>query len=89
MEKQQLPEPRYLGDSVYARSDREHIFLELNNGYGFYNTIAMDPEVLESLDKYREYTGRFFREQREQWEQQATAERTAGPGQDPQGPAGP
>ena len=73
MEKQ-LPEPRYLGDSVYARSDGESLVLELNNGHGFFNTIAMEPEVLNALDKYREYTASFFREQREQQKERQAAD---------------
>ncbi len=47
----------YLGDSVYAHHDGYHIILETINGDidSASNRIALEPPVLNALDKYREY----------------------------------
>lgn len=47
-------EPDYLGDGVYASFDGYHLWLQTNNGYGSTNSIALEPPVLEALDRYRE-----------------------------------
>jgi hypothetical protein len=43
----------YLGDSVYAGFDGYNIVLTTENGYGPTNTIALEPQVLRTLDNYR------------------------------------
>jgi len=45
----------YLGDSVYARFDGYHIFLETINGYEDdpRNSIGLEPSVFENLLLYR------------------------------------
>lgn len=44
----------YLGDSVYAQFDGERIWIITENGLGYApNKICLEPEVLESLDRYR------------------------------------
>jgi hypothetical protein len=45
----------YLGDSVYADFDGYHIVLTTENGYHDdpRNQIAMEPQVLSALDRYR------------------------------------
>lgn len=51
----------YLGDSVYAQFDGYHIVLTTENGlpHDPSNIIALEPSVLESLNRYhkrlREY----------------------------------
>lgn len=45
----------YLGDSVYATHDGYILTLTTENGgYGPSNTIHLEPEVLEALDRFRE-----------------------------------
>ena len=49
-----LPD-EYLGDGVYASYDGYHIWLDVRAqapGIGMYK-IALEPEVLEALDRYR------------------------------------
>lgn len=40
---------QYLGDGVYVAFDGYHIWLQTQEG----NKIALEPVVLEQLDKYR------------------------------------
>jgi len=42
----------YLGDGVYASFDGYHIRLAANHHENV--VIALDPDVLEALDRYRE-----------------------------------
>jgi hypothetical protein len=46
---------QYLGDGVYADYDNQQIVLTTDNGYGPFNTIYMESEVLEALDNYRKW----------------------------------
>jgi hypothetical protein len=48
----------YLSDSVYAEYNGFNIILTTENGFGASNTIILEPEVLEALDKYREHIKR-------------------------------
>ena len=43
----------YLGDGVYASFDGYHIILDLR-GQDSTTRIALEPSVLEALDRYRE-----------------------------------
>lgn len=43
---------RYLGDGVYAKTDRGMIKLTTENGIEATNTIFLEPEVLAELDKF-------------------------------------
>lgn len=43
---------RYLGDSVYVDFDGYHIVLTTENGYGPSNTIYLDADVVDALQKY-------------------------------------
>lgn len=43
----------YLGDSVYAEFDGFNIVLATDNGHDPRNSIVLEPEVLESLDRFR------------------------------------
>lgn len=45
--------PDHLGDGVYATFDGYHIILDLR-GQDSYTRIALEPQVLEALDRYRE-----------------------------------
>jgi hypothetical protein len=45
---------QYLGDSVYADFDGYHVVLTTENGYGPSNTIALEPEVLDALERFCE-----------------------------------
>ena len=49
------PEPRYLGDSVYARTEGSTLVLYLDNGDGEHTRIVMEPEVVKAFDRYRQY----------------------------------
>ena len=42
----------YLGDSVYAEFDGYHIVLTTENGFGPTNTIALEPNVVDALNRY-------------------------------------
>lgn len=44
----------YLGDGVYAQADDEtlNITLTTENGIEATNTIVLEPEVLDALDKF-------------------------------------
>lgn len=42
----------YLGDSVYAESDGNGIWLTTENGSAPSNRIYFEPEVLEALHEY-------------------------------------
>jgi hypothetical protein len=46
---------QYLGDSVYADCDGFGITLTTENGDGPSNTIYLEPEVLNALDRYRKW----------------------------------
>lgn len=48
---------RYLGDSVYANFDGYHIVLTTENGLPDdpSNRIALEPDVLGSLNRYKEW----------------------------------
>jgi hypothetical protein len=50
------PAKVYLGDSVYCEFDERgwSLILTTENGYGPSNTIVLEPQVLEALDKFRE-----------------------------------
>ena len=54
-----MSEPTYLGDSVYADFDGYYLQLTTNNGYPDdpRNLIALDPQVLANLDRYRQGIG--------------------------------
>jgi len=51
----------YLGDGVYVRFDGYSIVLYLDNGYGEHTTIALEPEVLAALDRYRKSMERILK----------------------------
>ena len=53
----QMPQKRYIGDSVYASFDGEYIWLETDNGLGVSNRIALDAEVLAGFDRLRAEIG--------------------------------
>lgn len=44
----------YLGDSVYADFDGDHIFLYLDNGKGHRHHIYLEEQVMVELLKYKE-----------------------------------
>jgi len=44
----------YLGDAVYASFDGYHIWLKTSNGITTTNQIALEPGVLDALDRFRE-----------------------------------
>lgn len=49
---EQLIEPRYLGDGVYASFDGYHVNLAVNHHEN--HVVALEPEVIDSLNKYFE-----------------------------------
>ena len=42
----------YLGDGVYAEFDGYGVKLTTENGFGPSNTIVLEPEVLNALNRY-------------------------------------
>ena len=46
---------QYLGDSVYADFDGYGILLYTENGFGPKNQIALEPFVLDALNRYVEW----------------------------------
>lgn len=50
---QNLSDPVYLGDSVYAHFDGFHIVLTTNNGSGPSNEICLDSHVVEAFLHYQ------------------------------------
>lgn len=44
----------YIGDSVYANFDGYNIIISLDNGDGDYNSIALEPEVVDALLEFKE-----------------------------------
>lgn len=47
-----IPEKRYLGDSVYAEITGVNIKLTTSNGIEDTNIIYLEPEVVLELEKY-------------------------------------
>lgn len=56
------PQQRYIGDGVYASFDGYQIILETQNGHETTNRIALENEVLQELDQYRQYVIEFYSE---------------------------
>ncbi len=52
----------YLGDSVYADFDGEHIILTTENGFGPSNIIYLEEEVFQSLLTYLKIEAKLKRE---------------------------
>lgn len=48
------PGPRYLGDAVYAEYDGYHIWLYTSDGVRQRDRIALEPLVLDALNRYNE-----------------------------------
>ena len=46
----------YLGDSVYAEFDGYGITLTTDNGHGPSNTIYLEPNILEALNRFKART---------------------------------
>lgn len=55
----------YLGDGVYAEFDGWHIVLTtIRDITRSPETIYLEPEVLEALDRYREHIAEYTKEQK-------------------------
>lgn len=65
-----LPQPRYIGDGVYARHDGYQFILETSDGISVLNRIGIEPSTMDGLDRYRHYAQDFYR----------TGQHRAGPG---------
>lgn len=50
--QKKIIEDDYLGDGVYVSFDGYHLVFDLR-GQDNFTRIAMEPEVLEALDRYR------------------------------------
>jgi hypothetical protein len=55
----------YLGDSVYVAIEGGMVKLMTDNGYGPSNTIYLEPEVLDALNRYVERMRAIYAEQRQ------------------------
>ena len=55
------PNPRYIGDGVYARHDGESLIVETSDGVNVTNRIAIEDKVFEGLNQYREYVRDYYR----------------------------
>jgi hypothetical protein len=47
----------YLGDGVYAQFDGYHVILTTENGVSITNTIALEPVVIDRLNRYVQRLG--------------------------------
>lgn len=56
-----LPQPRYIGDGVYASHDGCQFILETSDGITVGNRIGMEQNTLDGLQGYIEYTREFYR----------------------------
>lgn len=45
-----MPQPKYLGDGVYASFDGYHVNLAVNNHRN--HVVALEPEVVKALKEY-------------------------------------
>ncbi len=71
------PSNRYIGDGVYASHDGYQIVMETSDGISVSNRIALDDQVLGSLNDYRKYVQEFYRELRERRGQAPAADEPA------------
>ena len=55
-----LPNPRYVGDGVYARHDGHQLVIETSNGVFVRDRIALDGNSLSALQEYAQYAGAFY-----------------------------
>ena len=55
------PNPRYIGDGVYARHDGESLIVETSDGVTVTNSIAIEGNVFEGLNQYAEYVRDYYR----------------------------
>ena len=51
----------YLGDSVYASFDGYNIILSLDNGFGNYNHITLEPIIVEAFLRFKERVDNEYR----------------------------
>lgn len=61
-----LPNPRYIGDGVYARHDGEDLIIETSDGIAVQNRIALNPNGMSALQEYAHYANEFYRTQQHQ-----------------------
>ena len=55
-----LPNPRYIGDGVYAHHDGDQLVIETSNGIVVRDRIALDEHVLFALQEYAQYFRAFY-----------------------------
>ena len=63
-----LPNPRYIGDGLYARHDGENLWVERCDGITVSNKVAMDINTLTQLNEYVQYMDDFYRNNQHQVE---------------------
>ena len=51
--REAMRDKQYLGDGVYAQNDGFHIWLTVEDGIDVQHKIALEPQVLAALDRYR------------------------------------
>ena len=54
------PNPRYLGDGIYARHDGATLWLETSDGLSVQNRIAVSGETLEAVGQYIRYAREYY-----------------------------
>lgn len=55
------PNPRYVGDGVYAHHDGERVIIAASDGITVSDSIAVSPSTLAEIGKYLEYANNFYR----------------------------
>ena len=63
-----LPNPRYIGDGLYARHDGQQFWIESSNGITVSQQVAMDGNTLSQLNDYAEYMAEFYNNNQHQVE---------------------
>ena len=61
-----LPNPRYIGDGLYARHDGGQLWVESSDGVRVLNAVAMDINTLTALNEYADYMADFYRNNQHQ-----------------------
>lgn len=54
------PNPRYIGDGLYAHHDGERVIVAASNGLTVSNQIPISASTLTEIGNYMEYANRFY-----------------------------
>lgn len=57
---ERLPNPRYIGDGLYARHDGHQLIIETSDGIRVTNRIAIDADGMNAIRQYAAYALDFY-----------------------------